>query len=105
MSTLYVESVALQTAVRERIQPLLRRDQDLAKRLKRAADDLPDRIAEGMSTTGRARRKEYSAALSSAREALACVKAAESVGYLHDENDELSQRIERLLERILTTLS
>ena len=72
MSTLYVESAALAAEVRVLLSPVARRDQDLARRLRRACDDVPMHVAEGMCHTGRARRLEYGAALGSAREALAC---------------------------------
>lgn len=104
MTTLYVESVALSADVRLLLSPIARKDQDLAKRLKRACDDVPLHVAEGMCATGRDRRGEYGAALDSAREALACVRAAESVGYLREGDNGLSARIEHVLERILGLL-
>jgi four helix bundle protein len=104
MTTLYVESMGVASDVRDLLTPIARRDQDLAKRLRRACDDVPLRIAEGMCSTGRERRLEYGAALGSAREALACVRAAESVGYLKDGDPDLRERIERLLDRILAAL-
>jgi len=105
VSTLYVESVALTVDVRVLLSPIARRDQDLARRLKRACDDVPLHVAEGMCTVGRARRLEYGAALGSAREALACVRAAESVGYLREGDQGLSHKITHVLDRIVDTLA
>lgn len=104
-TTLYNESVGLASEVRVRISPIARRDQDLAKRLRRACDDIPLHVAEGMCSTGRAKRVEYGAAAGSAREALACLQAAESVGYLRNaEDDDLRQRLRNLIERIQASL-
>jgi four helix bundle protein len=105
MSTLYVESVGLASDVRALLSPIARRDQELAKRLRRACDEVPLHIAEGMCSTGREKRLEYGAAASSAREALACVRAAESVGYLPTGDEGLYERLDRLLSRILDTMS
>ncbi len=105
MSTLYVESAALAVQVRVLLSPIARRDQDLARRLKRACDDVPMHVAEGMCHTGRTRRLEYGAALGSAREALACVKAAEGVGYLREGDQGLSLKISHVLERIVSVLA
>lgn len=104
MSTLYVESADLAAEARSLIVPIARRDQDLAKRLKRAFDEVPEHIAEGMCSTGRQKRQEYGAALGSAREALACVRAAQSVGYLRDDPGSITGRMQKLLDRILLTM-
>ena len=105
MSTLYVESAALAAQVRVLLSPIAKRDQDLARRLKRACDDVPLHVAEGMCNVGRTRRIEYGAALGSAREALACVKAAESVGYLREGDQGLSSKINHVLDRIVSALA
>ncbi|MFT3921405.1 MAG: four helix bundle protein [Myxococcales bacterium] len=104
MSTLYLESVGLASDVRALLSPIARRDQDLAKRLRRACDGVPEHIAEGMCLTGRPRRVEYEAARISAREAMACLRAAEGVGFLSDGGDRLYSRIEGIVRRISTTL-
>jgi four helix bundle protein len=104
VSTLYVESAELAVEARSLVVPIARRDQELAKRLKRAFDGVPEHIAEGMCSTGRTKRQEYGAALGSAREALACVRAAESVGYLPDDPRSITARVQKLLDRILLTM-
>ena len=104
MTTLYMESVALASDVRSLLTPIMRKDQGLGRRLKRAADEVPEHLAEGMSTTGRTRRAEYGAALGSAKEALACVRAAASVGYLSEREREIEARIKQLVDRMLDDL-
>jgi four helix bundle protein len=103
MSTLYLDSIGLASDVRTLLSPIARRDHDLAKRLRRACDEVPEHIAEGMCLTGRPRRAEYEAARVSAREALACLRAAETVGYLPDD-EGLSLRLQGLVRRISSTL-
>jgi four helix bundle protein len=100
MTTLYMESVALASDVRSLLAPIMRKDQGLGRRLKRAADEVPEHLAEGMSNTGRVRRSEYGAALGSAKEALACVRAAASVGYLSERERLIEGRLEQLMERM-----
>jgi hypothetical protein len=99
-----MESVGLASDVRVLLSPIARRDQDLAKRLRRACDEVPLHLAEGMCSTGRVKRLEYGAAVGSAREALACVRAATSVGLLRDGDGGLALRLERLLGRIVGML-
>ena len=105
MATLYVESAALAVDVRLLLPPIARRDQDLARRLKRACDDVPLHVAEGMCSTGRVRRQEYGAALGSAREALQCVRAAEGVGYLREGDQGLSSKLHHVLDRLADALA
>lgn len=104
MTTLYMESVALASDVRSLLTPIMRKDQSLGRRLKRAADEVPEHLAEGMSTTGRTRRAEYGAALGSAKEVLACVRAAAGVGYLSEREGEIEERIKQLVDRMLDDL-
>jgi four helix bundle protein len=99
-----MDSVGLAADVRALLSPIARRDQELAKRLRRACDEVPLHLAEGMCSTGRVKRLEYGAAVGSAREALACVRAAASVGLLTGGDAGVSERLERLLRRILSML-
>jgi four helix bundle protein len=105
MTTLYMDSVALAADVRLLMPALTRKDQALARRLKRLCDELPKHISEGMSSTGRARRSAYAAALGSAREALACVRAALSVGYLNDPERELEGKLSQLVSRMVESFA
>ncbi len=100
MSTLYVESEAVVADVRPVVASIARKDQDLARKLKRACDELPERIAEGMCLTGRARRQEYEAARKAARDAHGCLRAAQGTGALAEVGDELIARMAALLSRI-----
>ncbi len=100
MTTLYMDSVAVASDVRLVLPPIMRKDQDLGRRLKRACDDVPLRLAESMCSTGRTKRSEYGAALGSAKEALACVRAASSVGYLAERDRPIEARIRQLVERL-----
>lgn len=100
MTTLYMESVAVASDVRLVLPPIMRKDQELGRRLKRACDDVSRHLAESMCSTGRTKRNEYGAALGSAREALACVRAANSVGYLAERDRPVEARIRQLVERM-----
>jgi hypothetical protein len=100
MSTPYIDGVALATEARPLLAPLARRDADLAKRLRRVCDEVPEHLEEAMYLTGRRRRAEYAQAEQAAREALACLRAAESVGYLPAGGAELKAKITALLARL-----
>jgi hypothetical protein len=104
MSTLYLDSVGLAAGVRFALTAISRRDQDLARRLRRASDQVPEHLAEGMCLTGRERRIEYRAAVDATREAIACLQAAESVGALAEEDRPLRQRMEHFLSRLASSM-
>ena len=103
MTTLYSDSVALAADARLLLPTILRKDQALGRRFKRSCDEVPVRVAEAMSSTGRAKRVEYAAALELTREALACIRAAVSVGYLSERDSEIEKSIEQLIERMVAS--
>ena len=105
MTTLYMDSVALAAEARLLLPTILRKDPGLGRRFKRVCDEVPVRVAEGMSNKGRVKRHEYGSALELAREALACVKAANSNGYLSDRERQIEARIEQLVSRMLDSLA
>lgn len=100
MTTLYMESVAIASDIRALLPPIMRRDQDLARRLKRASDEAPEHLAESMCLTGRAKRVHLAAAQAAVKEVLACVRAAVSVGHLKVHDPALEARIDQLARRI-----
>jgi 4'-phosphopantetheinyl transferase EntD len=100
MRTLYVESEEFAAEARALFNPIARRDTDLARRLKRASDDIVEHVQEGMCSTGRERKREYAAARKCALEALACIHAATSVGYLPGGDLGLGLRVKALVERL-----
>jgi len=100
MTTLYMDSVALASEVRNLQLLVMRRDQDLGRRLKRAADEIPEHLAEAMCLTGRDRRAELEAARRGLRELLECVHAALGAGHLKEREVELEAHIEGLIARI-----
>jgi len=100
MTTLYSDSVALAAEARLLLPTLLRKDPALGRRFKRVCDEVPVRVAEGMSSTGRAKRTQYAAARDLTKEALACLRAAASVGYLSDRDLAIEGSIVQLLDRM-----
>jgi hypothetical protein len=100
MKTLFAESEEFAAEARALFNPIARRNNELARRLKRASDDLVEHVQEGMCSTGRERRREYAAARSSALEALACIHAAESVGCLPTGDLGLGARAKALVARL-----
>jgi cell fate (sporulation/competence/biofilm development) regulator YlbF (YheA/YmcA/DUF963 family) len=105
MSTLYMESLALASELRSLVVQLMRREPELARRLKRASDEAPERLAESMCLTGRARRHELEAARSALREVLACVRAAVGAGHLKERDAALEARLGELVQRISEPLA
>jgi hypothetical protein len=101
-TTLYGDSEALALELRPLLALLARVDQGLARKLKRASDELGEHVTEAMCTTGRERRDEYEAALVSARETLACLRAAESVRLLSNPEADLEGRLQRLMTRLVS---
>lgn len=100
-TTLYGDSEALAADLRPLLVLLGRIDPTLARKLKRASDELSMHVTEAMCTTGRERRDEYEAALVSARDTLACLRAAEGVGLMANTDLDLEGRAQRLVARIV----
>jgi biotin carboxylase len=100
MGTMYIDSVGLAADVRPLLAAIARRDQELARRLRRACDEVPEHIAEGMCLTGRQRRQRYGQAGQAASEALACLRAAEGEGIQAPGFSELGTRLQRLIGRL-----
>jgi hypothetical protein len=103
MSTLYLESVELASEVRSLLPRLTQKDQDLARRMKRSADELTLHLEESMLATGRLRRFELRAAEAALVELVGCVRAAKSVGYLEPRPLRLEARIDQLRKRLSAT--
>jgi four helix bundle protein len=57
-------------------------DRDLARQLRRASGSVALNIAEGSGSRGGTRRERYQNALGSARETVACLDVATSLGYV-----------------------
>jgi outer membrane murein-binding lipoprotein Lpp len=100
MNTLYLESVELASEVRTLLPRLTQKDQDLARRMKRSADELTLHLEESMLATGRLRRFELRAAEAAMTELAGCVSAAKGVGYLEPRPLRLEARIAALRERL-----
>ena len=76
---LALETVQEIARVNERIA---RRDQDLARQLRRASMSVPLNINEGMYSRGKNRSARLTDAMASAKESVACLEVAEAVGYV-----------------------
>jgi hypothetical protein len=100
MSTLYLESVELASEVRAHLPRLMQKDQDLARRMKRSADEATLHLEESMLATGRLRRFELRAAEAALTELIGCVRAAVSVGQLELAAMDVEARAQALLLRL-----
>jgi hypothetical protein len=83
----------------------MHRNPELARRLKRASDEAPERLAESMCLTGRARRHELEAARGALREVEGCIRAALGAGHLKERDRPLEAKLEELLRRIAEPLA
>ncbi|MEM7136016.1 MAG: four helix bundle protein [Myxococcota bacterium] len=83
------------------IERIARRDQDLARQLRRASMSMPLNINEGMYSGGKNRSARLTNAMASAKESVACLEVAEAVGYLDVASIEKSLR---QLDRIVAAL-
>jgi hypothetical protein len=100
MRTLYLESLELASEVRLLLPRLTQKDQDLARRMKRSADELTVHIEESMVSTGRLRRFELRAAAAAITELAGCMRAATSVGYLEETARDTADHIAALKLRL-----
>ena len=81
MSNVYQDAWLLTRDVREYVEPIQRRDAELARRLKRASDAVGSELDESLVARGRQRKRRFKDALGHAREASACLRAADAAGY------------------------
>ena len=79
-----IENIAEMRPVMEQIA---RRDQDLARQMRRAFSSVALNLAEGAGVRGGLRRARYETALGSMREVMACVDVARAMGYVGDVDE------------------
>lgn len=94
MSNLYQDSLQLTHDVRGYLDPIQRRDAQLARRLKRASDGVVRSMEESLWMRGRQKRKHVREALGHAMETSACLRAAESIGYVDEVDAGLIARLQ-----------
>jgi four helix bundle protein len=81
--------------------PLLRaRSSSLGEQMERALISVPLNVAEGAYSRGKNRHARYQSAAASAREVLACLEAAEALGWVKPLEPELAA----LFHRVIGTL-
>ena len=72
-------------------------DSDLGRQMRRAACSVALNCAEGMNSGGGNRRLRYQTAAGSMRETLACIEVGVALGYVASVEDELVDRIRRII--------
>jgi len=78
--------------------PVIRaRSASLGDQLERALLSVPLNLAEGTYSRGKNRQARYQSAMASAREALACLEAAEALGWLKPLEPELEARFQHVI--------
>jgi hypothetical protein len=100
MRTLYLESSELASELKAVLPRLSQRDLELARRVRRSAEELSSHSEESMLTTGRMRRFELRAAQAAAVELIGCLRAANSNGYLEPGELAIEARVEALRARL-----
>jgi four helix bundle protein len=79
------------------VSAIERRDADLARQLRRAACSVLLNLAEGSGSFGGVRLVRYRTALGSARETVACLEAAEALGYVASLPSAILQKLDRVI--------
>src|SRR5688572_24208510 len=100
MRTLYLESSELASELKAVVPRLSQRDLELARRVRRSAEELSAHSEESMLATGRMRRFELRAAQAAAVELIGCLRAANSNGYLQSSELGIEARVEALRARL-----
>ncbi len=79
------------------VEEIARHDADLARQMRRAMCSVALNTAEGMGSRGRLRNARYHTALGSMRETFACIEVGQALGYLTQVDDELTDRMHRIV--------
>ena len=100
--SLKIYSVVLELV--RRLAPVIRvlrsRSSALADQMERALISVPLNVAEGAYSRGKNRQVRFQSAAASARETLACLEAAEAMGFVGPMDPELGA----LFHRVIGTL-
>jgi four helix bundle protein len=99
MMRIYDVSLGLLGKLRPLLEAIARRDADLDRQCRRALTSIVLNLAEGSYSQGRNRNARYHNAMGSAREALACLEAAEALGYI-----ESAESARGVFDHIIGTL-
>ena len=99
-TNLYQASLELSRSARPAVEAVVRRDAALGRRLKRACERAAEHVEDGMCALGRSRLRDYRLAAGAAREAMACVRAAESSGYLPEGDRGLKEQLSAFALRV-----
>ena len=101
MLRIYIVCIEIVREVRPYAERIGRLDPDLARQLKRASVSVVLNVAEGSGGRAGRRRNSYDIALGEARETLACLQAAEAIGYVSEVAPDLRDRIDRVIATLV----
>ena len=71
-------------------------DRDLASQLRRSSQSVALNVAEGMGSSGAARRNKYAIALGEARECLAVIEVAQAWKYIEEAPVGTLDRLDKI---------
>ena len=83
------------------MQEIARRDQDLARQMRRAFSSVALNLAEGAGVRGGLRKARYETALGSMREVIACVDVARAMGYVRHVDDVAMAKMHRVVAALV----
>ena len=101
MLRIYIICIEVVREVRPVADRIARFDPDLARQLKKSSVSVVLNTAEGSGTRGGRRRNTYDIALGEAREARACLHAAEAAGYVPNVAPELLDKLDRVIATLV----
>jgi len=104
MLRIYPVCLEMVREVRPYADRIARFDGDLARQLKKASTSVPLNVAEGSGNRAGRRRNSYDIALGEARETLACLQSAETIGYIAGIAPSLQRKLDHIIGTLVNVL-
>ncbi len=97
MLKIYGVIIGVVADLRDVVGEIERHDADLGRQMRRSMCSVALNTAEGMGSRGKLQNARYHTALGSMRETMACIDVGQALGYVSPLDEELVDRMRRIV--------